>query len=76
MNNEVFLPLVERVSKFQMLVFNRWGELMFESVNPDAGWDGYFQGRLCPQDVYIYRISVEYQDGRTVTRTGDINLLR
>ena len=76
MNNEVFLPLVEKVTKFQMLVFNRWGELMFESLNPDVGWDGYFQGRICPQDVYIYRISVEYENSRTVTRTGDINLLR
>lgn len=76
MNNEVFLPIVEKASKFQMLVFNRWGELLFESVNPDAGWDGYFQGRLCAQDVYVYRITVEYENGRTITRTGDINLLR
>ena len=76
MNNEVFIPLVEKASKFQMLVFNRWGELLFESVNPDVGWDGYYQGRLCAQDVYIYRITVEYENGRTITRTGDINLLR
>ena len=76
MNNEVFLPLVEEAVNFQMLVFNRWGELLFESVNPDVGWDGYYQGRLCAQDVYIYRITVEYEHGRTITRTGDINLLR
>ncbi|HEU5147831.1 MAG TPA: PKD domain-containing protein, partial [Chryseosolibacter sp.] len=76
MNNEVFLPLVEKAAKFQMLVFNRWGELLFESVNPDVGWDGYYQGRLCAQDVYIYRITLEFENGRTITRTGDINLLR
>ena len=76
MNNEVFLPIVEKAAKFQMLVFNRWGQLMFESVNPDVGWDGYFQGRLCAQDVYIYRVTVEYENGKAITRTGDINLLR
>lgn len=76
LNNEVFLPLVQKATKFQMMVFNRWGELMFESTNADAGWDGYFQGRLCAQDVYIYRITVEYENGRTITRTGDINLIR
>lgn len=76
MNNEVFLPLVQKVTKFQMMVFNRWGELMFESVSPEVGWDGYFQGKLCAQDVYIYRITVEYENGRSVTKTGDINLLR
>ncbi|MGC1243794.1 MAG: PKD domain-containing protein [Chryseosolibacter sp.] len=75
-NNEVFLPLVQKVTKFQMLVFNRWGELMFESTNQEVGWDGYHHGRLCPQDVYIYRITVAYENGRTITRTGDINLLR
>jgi gliding motility-associated-like protein len=75
-NNEVFLPLVQKVTNFQMLVFNRWGELMFESTNPDSGWDGYYKGVLCAQDVYIYRITVEYENGRTITRTGDINLLR
>ena len=75
-NNEVFLPLVQKVSKYQMLVFNRWGELMFESTNPETGWDGYHRGKLCAQDVYIYRITAEYENGRTVTRTGDINLLR
>lgn len=75
-NNEVFLPLIQNVTKYQMMVFNRWGELMFESTDPQVGWDGYYKGRLCPQDVYIYRITVEYDNGRTITRTGDINLLR
>ncbi|MDQ2657016.1 MAG: PKD domain-containing protein, partial [Bacteroidota bacterium] len=75
-NNEVFLPLVQKVTKFQMMIFNRWGELMFESTSPQVGWDGYHKGKLCAQDVYIYRITVEYESGRTFTRTGDINLLR
>lgn len=76
LNNEVFLPISEKVTTFQMMVFNRWGELMFESTNPEVGWDGYYKGRLCPQDVYIYRITVEYENGRKMTRTGDVNLLR
>jgi gliding motility-associated-like protein len=76
LNNEVFLPLVQLANKFQMMIFNRWGELMFESTNPLVGWDGYYQGKLCAQDVYIYRITVEYENGRTITRTGDINLIR
>lgn len=75
-HNEVFLPLIRNVTKFQMLIFNRWGELMFESNDPEVGWDGYYRGRLCTQDVYVYRITVEYENGRTITRTGDINLLR
>jgi gliding motility-associated-like protein len=74
--NEVFLPLIQSATKYQMMVFNRWGQLMFESTDPDVGWDGYFNGKLCAQDAYIYRITVEYENGRSVTRTGDINLIR
>ena len=76
LNNEVFLPIVQKVAKFQMLIFNRWGQLVFESSSPDVGWDGYYKGRLCAQDVYIYRITAEYDNGRTITRTGDVNLIR
>lgn len=76
LNNEVFLPLVQKVTRFQMVVFNRWGEMVFETTDPDVGWDGYHKGKLCPQDVYIYRITAEYENGRTITRTGDVNLIR
>jgi gliding motility-associated-like protein len=76
MNNEVFIPLMNRVKKFKMFIFNRWGTMLFQSDNQEFGWDGYFDGRLCPQDVYVYKIVVEYDDGRQLTRTGDINLIR
>ncbi|WP_165823887.1 PKD domain-containing protein [Pseudochryseolinea flava] len=76
LNNEVFIPLMTRVSKFQMLVFNRWGTLMFESSDQEVGWDGYYKGQLCPQDVYVYKLIIEYDDGKSITQTGDINLIR
>ncbi|HYG19258.1 MAG TPA: PKD domain-containing protein, partial [Ohtaekwangia sp.] len=76
LGNEMFIPLMNRVRKFQMMIFNRWGDLLFESANQESGWDGYFQGKLCPQDVYVYKIVLEYDDGRQIVKTGDINLIR
>lgn len=76
LSNQVFLPIVQKVTKFQMLIFNRWGQLLFESNSPEVGWDGYYNGKLCAQDVYIYRINAEYENGREITRTGDVTLLR
>jgi gliding motility-associated-like protein len=76
LGNEVFIPLMNRVRNFQMMIFNRWGDLLFESSSQESGWDGYFQGKLCQQDVYIYKIVLEYDDGKQITRTGDINLIR
>ena len=74
--NDVFLPIMIGVAQFEMLVFNRWGELLFQSTDPSIGWDGYHNGQLCPQDVYVYKISALYGNGEQVVRTGDINLIR
>lgn len=74
--NDVFRPLLRQVSEFQLLIFNRWGELLFETKNPDDGWDGYFRGKLCPQDVYVYKITAKYENGELITRVGDVHLIR
>jgi gliding motility-associated-like protein len=74
--NDVFLPLMIGVTQFEMLVFNRWGELLFQTTDQTVGWDGYYKGQLCPQDVYVYKITAQYDNGERVVRTGDINLIR
>jgi len=74
--NDVFLPLTRGVVEFELLVFNRWGELLFESQDTDRGWDGYYNGKLCPQDVYMYKLTAIYENGERVVRVGDINLIR
>lgn len=74
--NDVFLPLMRGVEEFQLLIFNRWGELIFETKDPQSGWDGYFKGKLCPQDVYVYKITARYHNGDMVTRVGDVHLIR
>ncbi|GAB1444984.1 hypothetical protein MASR2M41_06360 [Flammeovirgaceae bacterium] len=74
--NDVFLPLTRGVVEFEMMVFNRWGELMFRSTDPTIGWDGYYNGKLCQQDVYMYKLSALYENGERVVRVGDVNLIR
>ncbi|TRX62071.1 PKD domain-containing protein [Fulvivirga sp. M361] len=74
--NDIFLPLTQGVAEFEMLVFNRWGELLFSSVNKNVGWDGYYNGKLCPQDVYVYKLNLVFENGEQAVRTGDVNLIR
>jgi gliding motility-associated-like protein len=74
--NDIFLPIMRGVSEFHMTVFNRWGELLFETHSETDGWDGYYKGKLCPQDVYVYKIVAKYENGQTVTKVGDIHLIR
>ena len=59
-----------------MQIFNRWGELIFVSNDVNRGWDGYYLGKLSPQDVYVYKVEVEYLNGKKETKTGNFTLFR
>lgn len=74
--NDFFLPEIKGVSQFNMKIYNRWGELLFESNSREMGWDGYYKGRLMPQDVYVYRLDLVYDNGRKETKIGDVTLIR
>lgn len=74
--NDLFRPILVGVTEYQLMIFNRWGELLFETRDPEAGWDGYYKGRLCQQDVYVYKIVGKYSNGERVNKVGDIHLIR
>jgi gliding motility-associated-like protein len=77
-SNDVFFPYTayEGVTGYDLQIFNRWGELIFETKNVLQGWDGYFKGKLCQQDVYVWKAKVEFFDGRLYGKTGSVTLLR
>ncbi len=75
-SNDIFRPKVQGVVDYELLIFNRWGELIFESRDKNIGWDGYYKGELSPQDVYVYQIKATFINGERVLRTGDVNLIR
>lgn len=75
-SNDVFHPNVKGTDKYSFSIFSRWGELLFDTKNPEEGWDGYYKGKLCLQDVYIWKISASFIDGRKYVKTGDVLLLR
>lgn len=55
--NDVFLPKGKFVLSFQMEIYNRWGEKIFEAKDVNQGWDGYFKGKRCAEDIYMYLIT-------------------
>ncbi|MEN8929239.1 MAG: PKD domain-containing protein [Flavobacteriales bacterium] len=75
--NEVFLPSVAASVNFDMMIFNRWGELIFRTTNPKQGWDGKGpEGQLLQQDAYVYRILYRDPSGLNKELFGNVNLLR
>lgn len=57
-------------------IYNRWGQLIFESNDPYIGWDGSYHGVQQPMDVYAYTLEAEFSDGTHATKKGDITLIR
>ncbi|MCB0794150.1 MAG: gliding motility-associated C-terminal domain-containing protein [Flavobacteriales bacterium] len=76
LSNDVFYPFARSVSEFNMRIYDRWGELIFESNDIRQGWDGTYRGELSPQDVYVYQVNVRFVDGKQSQRIGDVTLFR
>jgi gliding motility-associated-like protein len=75
--NDVFRPIMDGVEEFQMQIFDRWGNLIFESNDKNQGWDGYDKnGRLLPAGVYVYKIVMRLSDDQRTTQLGDVTLIR
>jgi gliding motility-associated-like protein len=81
--NEGFRPIITSgfdKSSYQLLIFNRWGELVFESYDHTVGWDGnYGVGRNynCQDGTYTWKLTIRgLQDEDATTYVGHVNLLR
>lgn len=78
--NETFRPIFTAgfdIYQYQMVIFNRWGEIIFESNNSEIGWDGTYGGNTCQDGTYIWQITYKEigKDKRNEIR-GHFNLLR
>jgi gliding motility-associated-like protein len=77
--NDVIYPAGWGIRKLNYFkIFNRWGQLIFESNELAIGWDGMFQGIPQNLETYVYQASVETYDKQnpTLTKTGTFKLLR
>jgi len=64
------------IGKMQFIIWNRWGQKVFETNNIYQGWDGKVKGAIQPMDVYVYTLNVDFTDGTKTTKKGDITLIR
>ena len=76
--NDIFFPVFEGVIEYHLMIFNRWGEIIFETKEIGRGWDGYHQltGQILQQDVYVWRANVTFANQQTQELAGEVTLLR
>ena len=75
-HNENFVIKAVNLLTFEMQIFNKWGELIFQSNDINNLWDGYFKGRVVPTGVYSYVVNVYGKDGQAVNKQGTISVIR
>jgi gliding motility-associated-like protein len=60
----------------QLTIFNRWGEIMFQTTDKNEKWNGIYKGVPAQQDVYAYALKVTALNDEVYTYTGTITLIR
>ncbi len=76
-NNDIFyLRPGGIIINYELRIFDRWGEMLFESKDPTAGWDGTFLNTKLNVGVYVYYYKIEFIDGAVLENSGDVTLLR
>lgn len=76
-NNE-FMPIISGVmpDSYEFMVFNRWGELIFQSQIVGVGWDGTYKNVMSQEDVYVWKLKVDDQLGETHQYIGHVTLIK
>jgi len=71
---------IDVLKNYKMLIYNRWGQLLFEANDINLGWDGNFKGTPCPSGVYTYVIKFDKPVGKTISQKnpyrGMVTLVR
>jgi gliding motility-associated-like protein len=74
--NNTFRPYVINNKTYEMLIFNRWGEKMFETTDLSRGWDGNYLGKPAQDGVYVYKMIVTSLEDKVFQYNGTFTLIR
>ena len=64
------------IAECNLTIFNRWGEVVFETTDQSICWDGTFKDQNVNADVFAYKLQVKLQDGTFINQSGSIQLVR
>ena len=73
--NDTFGVAGEAIEEFRMQVFNRWGQLVFESKNAMDRWDGTYMGEPVPMGTYVYKVTAATAKGGRQLKEGQVNVI-
>jgi gliding motility-associated-like protein len=76
--NDFFTVKGLDITYFQMMIFNRWGDLIFETEKLDSGWNGMRNGKLVELDVYVWKVKYKTLCDKNLVKTkiGHVSVIR
>ena len=74
--NEILRVRGNNITEVHWVIYDRWGEKIFETTSLDKGWDGTYKGQLLPPDVYGYYLQCTCEGGGEFFKKGNVTLLR
>jgi gliding motility-associated-like protein len=64
------------ISSMEWKIFNRWGELVYNSSDANAGWSGKQSGKELNAGVYVYFLKASCANGNTITKKGNVTIIK
>lgn len=74
--NDVFQPKGRGVLEYELTIYNRWQEKIFNSSDFEQGWDGKYKGITCLEGVYVWKISLTMNSGKKKHLNGHLTLYK
>jgi gliding motility-associated-like protein len=78
--NDYFFPVLTNIEpiNYNLSIFNRWGQVIFESTKPELGWDGKIRssGLDATNDTFLYQVQVNDANGVQISKRGFVSLIR
>jgi gliding motility-associated-like protein len=75
-NNDILFVRGRAIRELEFMVFDRWGEKVFETNDQGRGWDGKFQGKAGDPAVFVYHLTVYCLDGQRFFTKGNVTVIR
>jgi gliding motility-associated-like protein len=76
LENDVLYVRGRFVEEMELKIYDRWGELLFETTKQNVGWDGSYKGNKVDPAVYVYHLKVKCIDGQEYFKKGNVTVIR
>lgn len=75
-NNDILYLRGDNITSMHLAIYNRWGELVFETRDQSVGWDGTFRGKPVDPAVFVYHLEADCGDGLRYFDKGNVTVIR